>query len=144
MKRVYVPAIALLIALIVMSVSAQTKPKKDPAVRGEYIVTRVSMCVDCHTPMKDGKPDATRQLSGAPLTFKPIETAPHWMPAAPNLRSDGFLKGWTDAQLQTFLMTGKTPEGDMAHPPMPQYRLNKGDAAGVTAYLRSLKPVPAK
>jgi len=144
MKRIYVPVIALLIALIVYAVTAQTKSKRDTIARGMYIVSGVALCGGCHTPMKGMKPDMTKQLSGAPIWFKPTIEMPHWKMIAPSLRQGGELKEWKDEQVQTFLMTGKTPHGHMAEPPMPQFRMNEYDAAAVTAYLRSLKPIPAK
>ena len=35
---------------------------------GEYLVTKVALCVDCHTPHDaSGKPDTARTLQGAPV-----------------------------------------------------------------------------
>jgi mono/diheme cytochrome c family protein len=60
---------------------------------------------------------------------------PKWAEVAPPLAG---LPGWTEAQVVTLLTTGKDQKGEMADPPMPQYRMNKDDATAVAAYLKSL------
>jgi hypothetical protein len=37
-----------------------------------------------------------------------------------------------------FLTTGIGPDGEKAHPPMPAFRLNEGDARAIGLYLLSL------
>ena len=141
MRKAYLVGTAV---LAVGFIAAYPNPRAQKALvaKGEYVVTRASMCIDCHTPMlPDGRPDDTRKLGGAPIGFKPNVEIPNWETAAPNLTPAGFLKDWTDSQLVTFLRTGKDPHGHLAHPPMPAYRLNPADAQAVTAYLRSMPPV---
>jgi hypothetical protein len=45
----------------------------------------------------------------------------------------------SDDDAVRFLITGLLPNGQMARPPMPQYRFNELDARAIVAYLRSLK-----
>jgi mono/diheme cytochrome c family protein len=105
--------------------------------RGKYIVERVGMCADCHTPRDGmGRLISDKPLAGAPIAFKPI----HPMPFAENAPPLAGLPGhYTPAQMATFLETGKRPDGSMPLPPMPPYRLTREDAWAVTSYLQSLK-----
>jgi cytochrome c553 len=104
--------------------------------RGKYLVNNIGMCGECHTPMdKKGNPIKGRSLQGAALTFKPIVDIPSWNPVAPRIAG----LTWTDQQAIEFFTTGTRPDGTMAAPPMPPLRLNKADAAAITAYLKSLK-----
>lgn len=104
--------------------------------RGEYLVERASMCVDCHTPHdKNGKPDPTRRLQGAP--FPGAANDPHLAPFAPPIAG---LPGRKEEDVIKFLQTGQRPDGSQPRPPMPPYRLNREDAEAVVAYLKSLKP----
>ena len=114
-----------------------------PMERGKYIVEAVSTCGDCHTPrLETGAPDNSRALQGAPLGFAPTVPVPSWMAVAPPI--SGGPTGWSEAQLVTFLETGRKPDGSMARPPMPPFRLNHEDAVGVASYLRSLPPPAAR
>lgn len=134
--------ILVIAAAVAFVIAAQAVPKTSKAdiAQGNYIVNRVSMCVDCHTPKtKDGKLDEKRKLAGSPMGPNP--KVANWASKAPNLTPAGFLKGWSDAALVKFMMTGITPEGDRPHPPMPPYRLNQKDAKAVTAYLRSIPAI---
>lgn len=141
MQRSHIPAAGLLLVMLATTI-AISGSNNTSAERGSYIVNRVSMCTDCHTPSgPGGKPDLKRRLGGAPVMFKPTMEIPGWKSHAPNLTPGGFLKGWTDARLVKFLMTGVTPEGDRAGPPMPAYRLDERDAKAVASYLRCLPPV---
>ena len=142
-KRVVAGASALAALLAVAAVSqtpksgSAEKPVANSKVaRGKYLVNNVGMCGDCHTPMgKNGQPVKAQYLQGTPLPFKPTVPIPGFMAVAPGIAG---LPGWTDEQGIEFFTTGKKPDGSLAAPPMPQFRLNKADAAAVTAYLKSL------
>ncbi|MCE5197709.1 MAG: c-type cytochrome [Armatimonadota bacterium] len=134
--------IVAIIALITLAVIADSQTHKAAVSRGSYIVNRVAMCADCHTPVRSNRqPDQSRRLSGARISFKPTKRVPEWASIAINLTPAGLLAKWSDKQLVKFIMTGIGPTGHRADPPMPQYRLNEADAKAVTAYLRSLKRV---
>ncbi len=108
--------------------------------RGKYLVQRVGMCGDCHTPRDDkGVPLPGKELAGAPIAFKPLAPMP-WATTAPEIAG---LPGWTDAQMITFLMTGKL-DGRAPNPPMPGYRFSAPDARAVVAYLRTFGGAGAK
>jgi mono/diheme cytochrome c family protein len=133
--RVRLFLLLLSVAVFDGNLAAQQKPAGNIA-RGKYLVNNVANCGDCHTPMdKKGNPIKGRELRGAALVFKPTISIPSWIPVAPGIAG----LNWTDEQAIEFFTTGKRPDGTMAAPPMPQLRLNKADAAAVTAYLKSLK-----
>lgn len=105
--------------------------------RGQYLVTSIGGCNDCHSPMTPQGPDMTRSLQGADLMIQlvPGVDVP-WAPHAPQIA--GLPEGWTDAQFESFLATGVRPNGSHAMPPMPQFRFNAEDARAVTAYIKTL------
>lgn len=107
----------------------------DPLARGRYIVERVGMCADCHSPRTEkGEFDRSRWLLGSALPFQPTVPMP-WSPAAPPIAG---LPSMSEADGIAFLQTGKRPDGSMPRPPMPEFRLSFEDASAVVAYLKSL------
>ncbi|MDF3057848.1 MAG: Cytochrome c [Rariglobus sp.] len=108
-----------------------------PQDRGRYLVERVGMCADCHSPRGPGGVfDQDRWLHGAPLGFAATVPMPAWADYAPALAG---LNNYTDEQAIALLTEGKTIHGQPLRPPMPPYRFNREDAEAVVAYLRSLK-----
>jgi len=134
--------------------------------RGKYLVD-VSGCHDCHTPMKDMKPDMSRMLSGHPESI--VITEPATMPAGPwlvassatntahsgpwgvsftaNLTPDPEtgLGKWTS---QTFVQTIRTGRhmgrGRQILPPMPipvYKNFTDEDLEAIFAYLQSIPAV---
>lgn len=111
-----------------------------PLERGKYLVENVGLCGDCHTPMVNGKPDASKQLQGSPLGFQPIGEIPGWHKTAPNISGTSPLfQRWGDDGFKKFLQTGLNPRGNPAGPPMPQYRFSAEDAAAIVQYLKTIK-----
>lgn len=129
-------------ALLVPQLLAAQSSHNPQIARGKYLVQRVAMCGDCHTPRDEkGMPLPGKELAGSPLGFKPLAPMP-WASVAPAIAG---LPGFKEDEVVTFLMTGKL-EGASPRPPMPEYHLSSADARAVVAYLRSL-PVgsePAK
>ncbi|HWR35289.1 MAG TPA: c-type cytochrome [Clostridia bacterium] len=104
--------------------------------RGRYLVERVGVCADCHSPRnKRGEFIKGRELTGAPLMFKPTVPVPGWVEVAPGIAG---LPGWNEADAIKFLSTGTSLNGRIAAPPMPPFRLSERDAAAVVAYLKSM------
>lgn len=119
-------------------VAAETPAAKPDSVlvRGEYLVHRSGMCVDCHSPRDEkGQFIESKHLTGSVLAFAATVPMP-WAPAAPSLVG---LDGYTKEQGVKFLMTGERPAGVPPRPPMPAYRFNAEDAQAIVAYLKSLK-----
>ena len=109
-----------------------------PVNRGSYLVRVLGHCGECHTPRNFlGGPKTDRLLAGAKL---PEGRAANLTPTR--------LKKWSDADLKKFLLTGLTPEGDVAAETMSEVILNTtsqltpDDLAAMIAYLRSLRALP--
>ena len=101
--------------------------------RGRYLVERVGMCQDCHSPRDEqGRFLPERWLQGAPLPFQPTVPMP-WAGVSKPLAG---LPTLTDAQAIRFLTAGELPEGRRVLPPMPEYRFTEADARDIVAYLR--------
>ena len=117
---------------------AEAEPAKDAQIkRGQYLVERVGMCAECHTPRADnGEYDRTEWLKGNVLDFKPTHPMPFAV-VAPQIA--GLPTFPTDELAWRFLETGTNTFGKISLPPMPQFRLEHDDAIAVVAYLRSLK-----
>jgi mono/diheme cytochrome c family protein len=104
--------------------------------RGAYLVQALGHCGECHTPRNLlGGPKKGRELAGSKLT------------EAPNLTPTR-LKKKDDAEVKDFLLTGMTPEGDVAAESMSEVarnttsQLTPQDLDAIIAYLRSLPPLP--
>lgn len=126
------------LAAIVLSACSVTAPRQTQAQlveRGEYLVTAIGGCNDCHTPMTPNGPDMSHSLQGAELVVEPRMAMP-WAPYAPAIA--GGPANYTDEQFVAFLQTGVRPDGSRARPPMPQFRLNEEDARAVAAYIKTL------
>ena len=72
--------------------------------RGEYIVTSIGGCNDCHTPMTPNGPDMSKTLQGADLVFGPLDHAMPWAPHAPPIA--GGPAGYSEEQFVRFLQSG--------------------------------------
>ena len=110
----------------------------DQVERGKYLVEKIGMCGDCHTPHNDkGEPVKEQWLKGAVLPFKPMVPMPVWADKSANIAG---LPGWNHDAAIKFLMTGIAYNGLPARPPMPQFRYSQQDAQAIVAYLESLRP----
>jgi mono/diheme cytochrome c family protein len=117
--------------------TSKLSDQPDLVHRGEYLVHRVGLCIDCHSPRNErGEFMENQHLTGSPVGFKPLDDIP-WMPVAPRLA--GLPTGYSENAMVHFLMTGERPNGlPPVLPPMPPYRLSREDAEAVTGYLHSL------
>ena len=127
---------AVLVATSLRSSAATPAGTSAQIARGKYLVTRVAMCGDCHTPMGSHGPDMQHWLQGSTLFFKPNFPVPGWASVAPGIA--GLPKDWKRADLVKFLQTGVMPTGAHANPPMLRLRLTHPDAEAIAAYLASL------
>jgi mono/diheme cytochrome c family protein len=138
--KIIIPLLALTFALF----AAETNQLNPPAPvadaqlkRGQYLVERVGMCGECHSPRNDkGEYDRSQWLQGELIDYKPTHPMPFAAIAPPIAGLPTFVK---DEAAVKFLETGTNAMGKTALPPMPQFRLNHEDATAVVAYLRSLK-----
>lgn len=130
-------ALAGVAMLAACSSQAASEDEADLVARGEYLVTAIGGCNDCHTPMTPGGPDMSQSLQGGTLVFGPLIDMP-WASYAPPLA--GGPANYTDAEFAHFLQTGERPVGAPALPPMPQFRIDAEDAEAMVAYIRTLPP----
>ena len=135
--KIIIPLLALTFVLFAAETNnlKSAPPAGDAQIkRGQYLVERVAMCGECHTPKTDqGEYDRTAWLQGDVLDYKPVHPMP-FVAVAPGIA--GLPSFATDEQAMKFLETGTNSLGKRAMPPMPQFRFNHDDAV---AYLRSLK-----
>ncbi len=120
-------------ATLVLSAPSNVSAKSEVA-RGRYLVKRVMVCGECHTPRIHGKPDLKRWLQGGSLPFVVSKKAAKFAPSIAGLPN-----GWSRTQFVQFMETGEAPSGVPARHPMPPFRLDSEDANAVADYLISLK-----
>lgn len=108
--------------------------------RGAYLVNALGHCGECHTPRNAlGGTRQERRLGGAPFGAEGKRT--------PNLTPTG-LRNWNDKDLQEFLLSGITPDGDITAEAMGEVirnttsQLTPADLAAMIAYLRALPALP--
>jgi mono/diheme cytochrome c family protein len=120
-------------------------PEGDPVARGRYLAGPMGHCIECHTPMAEGRPGqrdwAARTGAGGQSFDGPWGTS-----VAANItpsRTRG-IGGWTDAQIIRAVTQGVSADGRRLFPPMGfayYARMNERDLRDLVAYLRSLPAV---
>ena len=140
MTKRFVVRTSLLLAGTLLACTATFAAPPDKAsqnkaiARGEYLVKKVAMCGDCHSPRNEkGEVIEEKWMQGQVLPFKALVPMP-WADRAPNVAG---LKGLTDDKATRLLMGERVLN---LRPPMPPYAMSKEDASAVVAYLRSLAP----
>ncbi len=130
-------AACIAVKLVNPALAEPSAPEDIQIKRGQYLVERVAMCADCHTPRtQKGEIDQTQWLQGNTLDFRPLHPMPF---AAVAPRISGLPTMPTDEVAIRFFETGTNAAGKIPNPPMPGYRFDHQDAMAVVAYLRSLK-----
>jgi len=141
MKKVIFVLITLALLLVPIFADQKDKthtPSAASVARGKYLVEKIGMCGDCHTPHNEkGEPVKEQWLKGAVLPFKPTVPMPVWADKSANIAG---LPGWNHDAAIKFMMTGIAYNGLPARPPMPQFRYSQQDAQAIVAYLESLRP----
>jgi mono/diheme cytochrome c family protein len=113
----------------------------DPVARGK-ILLEVMSCIDCHTPMENGKPMKSKLYAGG-NKFSSPELGTVW---ASNITSDPAtgIGAYSDDDLMRVFKEGKGKDGRTLWV-MP-WRATQGakdeDLRAVIAALRTLKPIP--
>jgi mono/diheme cytochrome c family protein len=146
MRYGWIACAGLFVVALGASLAADDKPKadgKDDAAlvkRGDYLVNRIALCGDCHTPRNaKGELDLTKHLQGAPIPFTPKQKPKEWEDHAPDITASGKAGSWGEEKMVKYLTTGVTAKGEKADAPMPAYQMTPEDARAVTAYLLHLK-----
>lgn len=131
--------IAWLASASLLAAADTTNPPPTAAQieHGKYLVERVCLCGDCHSPRNDkGEFDRANWLQGELISFKPDHPMPFAAIAPPIAGLPSYAK---DEAAVKFMETGTNAVGKLAMAPMPQFRFSHEDALAVVAYLRSLK-----
>jgi mono/diheme cytochrome c family protein len=134
----------LLVGPLLWSVGQSVDPPPDMAstvAHGRYIVERVSMCFECHTPRdEDGTLQRDHWLFGAPIpAVAPAFQGTDWAIRAPRIAG---MPGYTEAEGVRLLTRGIDRTGKPLRLPMPPFRFSESDARAVVAYLKALEATP--
>lgn len=112
----------------------------DTAKRGFYLAT-IAHCMECHSPIVDGKPALYRSLGTGGQEFK----GPWGVSVSRNITShrEKGLGGWSDAEIKRAITEGISRDGSKLKPPMgyPYYaKMTAADLDALVAYLRTVAP----
>lgn len=113
--------------------------------RGEYLVTSVAACMDCHSPRDWTRltiPRYADSLGAGGIKFGHEFGLPGNF-YSPNITPYALSK-YTDGELFKVITTGETRNGKPLFPIMPYLTygtLDKEDIYAIIAYLRTLKPI---
>lgn len=136
-------AVAFLAAIGLGAAAAPSAPpaaSSEPGTaveRGRYLVHRVALCIQCHSPRdENGKLLETQLLTGARIPVDSPFPGQPWAYHAPNIRG---MLGYTDEEGVRLLTQGITRNGTPPKPPMQQFHMTREDARAVVAYLKSLR-----
>ena len=120
--------------------SVPDMPRTDKAAYGRYLATALGHCMDCHTPMVNGRSDMAKVGAGGREFEAPgggLITSTNLTPA-----NDAGIAQWSDAQVKDAIAQGKRP--DRALVPLMAFEWYKNistdDLDALVAYLRTLKP----
>ena len=106
--------------------------------RGAYLVNAFGHCAECHSPRNVlGGIIAAQRFAGGP--------DPEGKGFVPNITQKG-LADWSEKDIDYFLETGSTPDGDNAGGSMARVikntsELSAPDRAAIATYVKSLPPV---
>ena len=107
--------------------------------RGEYLVTTVMGCGNCHTPLGPNGFEQAAALSG-----RVVEDIEQFTAIAPNITPAGDVADWSDEELAHAIREGVRPDGSIIGPPMPfqvYRRISDDDLAAIVAYVRTVPAV---
>jgi len=119
----------------------------DPAIRGQYLVDHVSLCIDCHTPRKvDGSLDMDNYLAGAEcfIDIDPTDVDVGCLHTRNLTNHATGLMNRTDVQIKAMFLDGLRPNGSALIPVMPYWsfhNITSEDADAIVAYLRTVTGV---
>jgi mono/diheme cytochrome c family protein len=124
--------------LVPLTASAESPAGQQVVSRGEYLVHRVAMCVQCHSPRTErGKLIDSKLLQGGRIPSGPLYANQAWATTAPRLAG---LPGYDTQEIVELLTKGRRPTSNPPRSPMPPFRLERADAKAIVTYLKSLKP----
>lgn len=118
-------------------------PRDDIVAYGAYLAGPAGHCIECHSPLVNGKPDIEHQIGAGGMSFP----GPWGVSISANItpHEDG-ISHYNDADLEKVIRTGVRPDGSRLLPPMGVYyyaNISDEDMAALIAYLRQLEPKPS-
>lgn len=118
-------------------------PRSDKLAYGAYLAGPLGHCIECHTPLVNGRSDFEHQLGAGGFRFP----GPWGVSVSANItpHADSNVPDYSDAQLKKIIRSGIRPDGSRLMPPMGVYyyaNISDADLDAIVAYVRSLKPVP--
>jgi mono/diheme cytochrome c family protein len=120
---------------------------EDPVARGEYLVSHVAVCGDCHTPRNpDGSFNTGRLLAGVAcfIDADPADANAGCLSTANLTDHETGLANRTAAEIKDMFLSGERPDGTALHPFMPYWvfgNMRDSDADAIVAYLRTVDGV---
>ena len=116
-------------------------PRGNAVQYGAYLAGSLGHCIECHTPMTNGRRDFSKVGAGGPGIPGPWGVA-----VPPNITPDREhgLGAWTDADIKRAITKGIGQHDRQLSPPMAYayYAKIRGpDLDAIVAYLRSLRPL---
>ena len=128
---------AFVLGGVITGANAAAPEEQSQVERGSYIVHRVAMCVQCHSPRNEsGEMLPHHNLEGATMPVQSPFQYQIWAFRAPPLI--GLPVGYTEEDMVTLLHQGKNRSGLSPKLPMPPYRMTVDDAKAVAAYLKAM------
>jgi mono/diheme cytochrome c family protein len=115
--------------------------RSDKVAYGKYLAG-IAHCVLCHTPLADGRMDASRLGAGGRKYLDDDGGIVVSANITPD-RADG-IGSWTDKDIKTAITQGVTPRGLRLNSYMPSAYfsgMTPDDLDAIVAYLRTLKPL---
>lgn len=116
--------------------------RDDQVAYGAYLAGPLGHCVECHTPMEQGRFDFENRLMAGGLRIP----GPWGVSISANITPDKEtgIGTWSDADIKRAITHGIRADGAELGPPMPfafYARMTDQDVNAIVAYLRTLKPV---
>jgi mono/diheme cytochrome c family protein len=117
-------------------------PRDDLVTYGAYLAGPLGHCIECHTPLIDGRADYKHRLGAGGNEF----SGPWGSSISRNITPDKEtgLGDWTDEQIKRAITQGIAADGSPLLPPMGFHyyaNISGPDLDALIAYLRSLKPL---
>ena len=120
-----------------------TIDEADRVAYGGYLAGPLGHCVECHTPMKEGRFDFEDSLGAGGFPI-PVGGGAILMSANITPDNETGIGEWSDADIARAIARGLRPDGSRIHPIMPYgfyATMTSRDIGAIVAYLRSFPPV---
>jgi mono/diheme cytochrome c family protein len=144
------PIVKLASAAVVVTVLSSTARGQDLVTldddelveHGEYLVTTIAGCGNCHTPHNpDGTLNQDMRLAGAYVITEEVFDA-YAKNITPDMETG--IGGWSEDEIVNALRNGVRPDGQVLGPPMSfafYHNLSDNDAYAIAAYLKTVEPI---